>query len=58
MANEELMQIIYSIDRAIMDNQRLADTLFDARDYQAEVPAGDAENLIKAKQMLLDAYGT
>jgi len=54
MTSEELMQIVYSIDRAIQDNQRLADALFEAGDYQAEVPEGDAENLIKAKQLLLE----
>ena len=55
MEDEDFNQMIYAIDRAITENQRRADTLFEAGDYRAEIPAGDADNLRKAKQTLLDA---
>lgn len=45
---EDLMQVVYALQRAESDNQQLADRLFKEGDYRAEMPAADAESIHKA----------
>lgn len=48
----DVQQVIYALERAERRLQRLADRLFDSRDYSAEFPAEDAQRMREAIQLL------